>query len=184
MEESETGRPGGMNKGVVALLGVIVVLLVVIVAIILTQGDKTTTTNTATTETTATGSTTTSGGAMPPAATGVFDPTTATRLGKGVTPEQHVETYFKAVIAGDYTKAYDLLPADKKAAQDAESFGQQLAGYGITAYKLGKTTTSGDDTIVNATATMPGGDFEYVWTFTKVDGEWVVKSRELAGMGQ
>lgn len=181
MSDVETGRPAGPNKGVLALLAVIVVLLGVIVAIIVLQKPATTTTtpggttNTASTDTSA---------AMPAAATGEFDPATATKLKDGVTPEQHVEAYFNAIIKGDYQTAYDLLPADKKAAQDAASFGQQLAGYGITAFKLGETSTSGEDTLVNATATMAGGSFDYVWTFTKVDGKWVVKSRELAGMGQ
>ncbi|MGB4593037.1 MAG: hypothetical protein WBI63_04585 [Coriobacteriia bacterium] len=182
MSDVETGRPAGPNKGVLALLGVIVVLLGVIVAIIVFQKPATTTTTT-TGGTAGTASTATSA-TMPAAATGEFDPATATRLKDGVTPEQHVESYFNSIISGDYQTAYDLLPADKKAAQDAASFGEQLAGYGITEFKLGETTTSGEDTLVNATATMAGGSFDYVWTFTKVDGKWVVKSRELAGMGQ
>lgn len=182
MSDVETGQSAGPNKGVLALLAVIVVLLGVIVAIILLQKPATTTTTTSP-GTTPAGSTTATSAGMPPAATGEFDPASATKVAEGVTPEQHVEAYFSAIVAGDYQKAYDLLPADKKAAQDAASFGEQLAGYGITEFKLGETTEAGGDTKVTATATMAGGSFDYVWTFTKVDGKWVVKSRELAGMG-
>ncbi|MHB1340700.1 MAG: hypothetical protein ACYC77_11665 [Coriobacteriia bacterium] len=180
MSDVETGQSAGPNKGVLALLAVIVVLLGVIVAIILLQKPATTTTTT----NTGTGSTaTTAPAGMPPAATGEFDPATATKVADGVTPEQHVEKYFSSIISGDYQTAYDLLPADKKAAQDAASFGEQLAGYGITEFTMGETTKEGDDTKVSATATMAGGSFDYVWTFTTVDGKLVVKSRELAGMG-
>lgn len=177
-------RPAGMNKGVIALLGVIVVLLAVIVGIIAFGGvgNKTATPTVADQGQATTDASSTAN--MPSSGSGEFDPATATRVADGKTPEDHVKAYFDAIVGGKYEDAYNLLPADKKAAQDAASFGEQLKGYGIESYKMGETTTSGEDTLVNATATMAGGSFDYVWTFTKVDGKWVVKSRELAGMGQ
>src|SRR5665648_558187 len=112
-----------------------------------------------------------------------FDPATATRLSEGETPEQFVEAYFTSLVDGNYEDAYNRLPAAKKAAQDLTSFSDQIAGYGITGYQMGATTVEGEDTKVTCSAVTSAGNFEYIWTFTQVDGEWVVKGRVRGGTG-
>lgn len=182
MSELETGAPAGPNKIVYILLGVIVVLLIGVVAAIALQGPAKTATPTAAAPT---GSTTTTAPAgMMTATPETFDPATATRVPKGETPEQFVETYFKDLVEKKYEDAYNRLPAAKKASQDLASFSDQIAGYGITGYEMGATTTEGADTQVTCSAVTSAGNFAYNWTFTKVDGEWVVKARVLGGMGQ
>lgn len=179
MEES-TERTAAPNRSIVILLSVIVVLLLAVVAyFLLADGAATdTATNDAATDTAApTGMT----GSTTPAE---FDPATATKVPAGETPEQYVVVYFDAVVAGDFQTAYDRLPSDKKAAQDAASFASQLQGYGVTAYTIDGATEEGEEAQVTATATMPGGAFQYLWTFVKDGDGWLVKSRTLPGMGQ
>lgn len=180
MEES-TGTTSAPNRSIVILLSVIIVLLLVVVGYFLffnKGASDTVATDTAATDTGApagmTGTTTDA----------AFDPATATKVPAGETPEQYVVAYFDAVVAGDFQTAYDRLPADKKAAQDAAAFGQQLAGYGVTAYTIDNVAEEGDQAEVTATATMPGGAFQYLWTFVKDGDGWLVKSRTLPGMGQ
>ena len=181
MSELETGAPAGPNKIVYILLGVIVVLLIGVVAAIALQGPAKTASPTAAAPT-APAATPPTG--MTTATEDTFDPATATRVPAGETPEVFVETYFKDLVSKNYEDAYNRLPAAKKAAQDLQSFSDQIAGYGITGYEMGATTTVGEDTKVTCSAVTSAGNFAYDWTFTKVDGEWVVKARVLGGMGQ
>jgi hypothetical protein len=178
MSELETGAPAGPNKIVYILLGVIVVLLIGVVAAIALQGPAKTASPTATAPTA-----TTPPAGMMTATDDTFDPATATRVPEGETPEVFVETYFKDLVEKDYEDAYNRLPAAKKATQDLNSFSDQIAGYGITGYEMGATTTEGEDTKVTCSAITSAGNFEYIWTFTQVDGKWVVKARVLGGMG-
>ncbi len=185
MSDNETGQvTAGPNKTVIALLVVIVVLLLAIVGIYVVGGDKTPSVTGVGTDGTGSTPTTAAPAGMGAGATTEYDAATATRLGDKETPETFVEAYFKELVAGDFEAAYNRLPTAKKSAQDAASFAGQLQGYGITGYKMGETTTSGEDTVVSGTAITGSGNFEYIWTFTKVDGKWVVKGRELGGMGQ
>ncbi len=179
MEES-TGTTPAPNRSIVIVLSVIVVLLLAVVGYFLFV-DKPAT-NTAATDTAATD---TGAPAGMTGTTGVaFDPATATKVPEGETPEQYVVAYFDAVVAGDFQTAYDRLPADKKAAQDAAAFSEQLKGYGVTSYTIDSSVEEGEEAKVTATATMPGGDFQYLWTFVKDGNGWLVKSRTLPGMGQ
>lgn len=182
MSELETGTSAGPNKIVYILLGVIVVLLIGVVAAIALQGGNKAASPTGPTNPAGTGTTPPAG--MGTATADTFDPATATRVPEGETPEQYVETYFKALVDADYQKAYDRLPTAKKEAQDLKSFSDQIAGYGITGYEMGQTTVEGEDTKVTCSAVTGAGNFEYIWTFTKVDDKWVVKARVLGGMGQ
>jgi hypothetical protein len=180
MSELETGAPAGPNKIVYILLGVIVVLLIGVVAAIAMQGPAKTATPTATAPT---APATTPPAGMTTATEETFDPATATRVPEGETPEQFVEAYFKGLVDKNYESAYNRLPAAKKASQSLQSFSDQIAGYGITGYEMGATTTEGEDTKVTCSAVTSSGNFEYIWTFTQVDGAWVVKARVLGGMG-
>jgi len=183
---SETPEAAPKNRMTLILLGVIAVLLVAVVVILATGGDKSTdgptASNTGNTNT-STSTTGTTGGT--PTEETPFDPATATQVASGQTPQQHVEAYFDAVVAGDYATAYEMLPTSKKDSYGGiDAFSSQLTGYGITGYTIDSTTEEGDETQVLATATMAGGEFQYLWTFVKVDDVWLVKSRTLPGMAQ
>jgi hypothetical protein len=187
MEES-TEKTGGAapNRMTAILLGIIAVLLVAVVAIILTQqGGSRTTAGPATTPTATVGAPGSMGGAMGSGASAPFDPATATKVEAGKTPEEHVKAYFDAVVAGDYATAYKMLPAAKQADYGSESaFAEQLKSYGVTAYTIDDVTEEGGEAKITATASMPGGSFQYLWTFVKEGDTWLVKSRTLPGMGQ
>ncbi|MRS11836.1 MAG: hypothetical protein EG823_02030 [Actinobacteria bacterium] len=179
--EDSTGTPNSSNRSVVMVLVVIVALLAAAVAYFAFAG--TNKTDSATSDST-TGEVTGTTGMTGTTGTTPFDPATATKVPEGETPEQYVTVYFDAVVAGDYQTAYDRLPADKKAAQDEASFAEQLTGYGVTSFRIDQVVEEGEETKVTATATMPGGDFQYLWTFVKDGDGWLVKSRTLPGMGQ
>lgn len=167
------------NRMIVILLGVIVVLLLAIVVYLaFAGGTKTATTTDKTGTTGTTGTTATTG------TSAAFDPATATKVPAGETPEQYTKAYFDAVVAKDYVAAYDRLPTDKKAQSDQAAFSAQLDGYGVTGYTIDNVTEEGNEAKVTATATMPGGNFQYLWTFVKDGDGWLVKSRTLPGMGQ
>jgi hypothetical protein len=172
------------NKMLVALLGVVAVLLAVIAGLLIFKSPSSsvpdaTTTAPVTANPTAPGTT-----APVTAPTGPFDPAKATKVPVGVKPDVFVENYFKAIIKNDWNTAYAMLPMDKKASYGtAASFGQQLASYKATGYKMGPTTVKGNDTEVQATLNTPGGNFGYTWTLEKYKGGFVVKSRTLTGMG-
>lgn len=174
MEQSNA--PAGPNRTILILLGVIVLLLIAVIVYFMTAGNKAPATNTATNT-----NTNTNTGAPAAAA---FDPATATKVADGQTPEDHVKKYFDAVIAGDYSTAFKMLPTSKQAEYgDEAAFTQQLQGYGVTGYNVDSGQQQGEEYQVLATATMPGGDFQYLWTFVKGDGGgWLVKARTLPGM--
>lgn len=182
----ETHSTTAPNRTVTILLIVVVVLLAAIVVYLVLSGSDSTSADGSATGTAASGEATAS---VPSGMTGSteeaeFDPATATRVAAGMTPEQHVSAYFDAVVAGDFEGAYALLPTAKQ--QDygsLEAFSEQLNGYGITGFTIDSVVEEGDQTQVTATATMPGGDFQYLWTFVKDGDEWLVKSRTLPGMG-
>jgi cell division septation protein DedD len=184
------GKHMSNNKTMVALLGVVAVLLAVIAGVLLfkpstdvpgvdpaavTQQPSSTGTGTPTGM---------PGGAPTPAPSGPFDPAKATKVPAGQTPQQFVEGYFKAITKGDYGAAFKMLPAEKQSSQTAEQFAQQLQGYGLNGYEMGKATVQGDEAVVEGTAKTSAGNFGYTWTLVKYKGGWVVKSRSLTGMGQ
>ncbi|MBN1193363.1 MAG: hypothetical protein JXA36_06710 [Coriobacteriia bacterium] len=178
MEESN-GTAAAPNRTTVILLGVIVVLLLAIVGYFAFAGNGGTAddaADTGTAETTGMTGTTTEV---------EFDPATAVKVPEGQTPEQYVSAYFDAVVAGDFATAYAMLPTAKQAEYGSEAaFTTQLTGYGVTAYTIDDFTEEGEEARVTATASMPGGNFQYLWTFVKEGEVWLVKSRTLPGMGQ
>lgn len=180
MEDTNSTAAPANNRTVMILLGIIVILLAAIVAfVVFGKGDNTAETPN-TTETTAT-----AGMGAPSGATQeeAFDPATATAVAAGKSPEQHVIAYFDAVVAGDFSAAYKMLPTAKQAEYGSEdAFSTQLTGYGITSYTIDSATESGDEAQVTATAVMEGGNFQYLWTFAKDGDNWLVKSRTLPGM--
>jgi hypothetical protein len=183
MSEAPQAAGGGQSKVVIVLVAVVVVLVGVIVGLVVLN--KPAAPSAPAGGTAATGGTTPGGTGGMPGSTPAdvpFDPKTATKVAAGKTPEDHVKTYFDAVVKGDYATAYDLLPADKRAAQDEAAFAEQLKGYGITSFAIDDVTEKGSETQVLATASMAGGSFQYLWTFVKDGNDWLLKSRTLPGM--
>ncbi|MDO8880446.1 MAG: hypothetical protein Q7W44_06570 [Coriobacteriia bacterium] len=179
-----TGTPATANRTMLILLGAIVVLLLAIVVIFLARGNADSgPTVTASTDTAATaGAPSGMPGATAPAVE--FDPATATTVPAGETPEAYVVAYFDAIVAGDYATAYGRLPTDKKASSTEQQFADQLTGYGVTEYTIDDVTEADGEAQVLATASMAGGQFQYLWTFVAEGDGWLVKSRTLPGMGQ
>jgi hypothetical protein len=179
------------NKMMIAMLGVVAVLLAVIAGILIFKS-PTAAVVAADPAAAASGANAGSTGAAAGAgssATGmqsttpVTDPAKATKVPAGTEPKAYVEKYFKAIMAKDYKSAYNMLPADKKAAQTADAYAQTLTGYGFTGFTMGDTTPAGDKMTVTATAKTGSGDFPYTFTFQKYNGGWVLMSRVLSGMG-
>ncbi|MBI5230879.1 MAG: hypothetical protein HY876_01815 [Coriobacteriales bacterium] len=111
------------------------------------------------------------------------DPSKATKVKAGTSPEEWVNEYYTACDKGDYKAAVSHLPADKQASTTPESLKEQLAGYGITGYKVLSAKTTGDQTTVDAEQTTKSfGTFVNTWTFQKDGQSWVVVSKAVTGM--
>ena len=122
---------------------------------------------------------------MNAAAPVAFDPKTATKLPAGVTPEQALKTYMQNLTAGKFTEAYALLPlAQKTSYGSADAYGTQVKQYGITGFKIGKPTTSGNDTTIVTEQDTPAMNITYTWVYTKDGGNYYVKSRTMGGTVQ
>lgn len=177
------------TKMTVALLGVVAVLLAVIAGILIFKAPSSAVvaTDTSATAADANGASANAAAQAPPGmtqTTPVSDPAKATKVPGGQTPKAFVEAYFKAIMSKDFKAAYNMLPADKKASQTADQYGQTLAGYGFTGYTMGAEQDAGDKATVSATAKTGSGDFPYSFTFQKYNGGWVLMARTLQGMGQ
>jgi hypothetical protein len=170
------------NKRQMQLIFGLIVVAVVLAAGIVIYATRSTPTTTAANNNTTTPSTSSTN----PVATAPFDAETATKVPAGQTPEQFVEGYYKAVVAGDFANAYKLLPQTKKQAQSEAEFITQLKGYGITSFKMdpaNKNGTSMTITVEETTASY-GGGFATVWTFIQQSGTWLLKSKAMPGMQQ
>jgi hypothetical protein len=118
-------------------------------------------------------------------ATTPFDVKTATKVPAGMEPAAMLKTYNEDVIAGKYDAAYAMLPLDKKTSYgSASAYGTQLKAYGITSYKVGTPTGSGDTLVIAAEQVTPQMPITYTWNFKKVSGQWYVESRVMGGTVQ
>jgi len=178
---------------VIALI-VIAVLLAAIVGVVIwqqTQAANTLPSPTATSQAvvpSATGTDTASSSsaqpAMPPAsaAAGPFDAKTATKVPKGMTPEQMLKTYGDDILSNKYADAYKLLPLDKQQSYgDSAAYEAQVKAYGITSFNMGKAVTEGDTISIVSEQVTPQMPITYTWKFKKVDGQWYVESRTMGG---
>jgi uncharacterized membrane protein len=121
------------------------------------------------------------GGAQP-AAPVEFDEKTATKVPKGMTPEEMLKAYHQSVIDGKYEDAYKLLPIDKQQSYgNAASYGEQVKAYGINSYELGEAVEDGDTLTIAATQVTPQMPIAYTWTFKKVGDQWYVAARTMGG---
>ena len=176
------------QQTIVIALVVIAVLLAALVGVIIfqqMQSSKLATTGAATSTDTSAGTGSTQ---MPPASAtsaAPFDAKTATKVPAGMTPAQLVKAYNEDVVAGKYDVAFKLLPIDKqKSYGDAAAYASQLKSYGITGYKLGTPTETGDSVTIAAEQDTPQMPITYTWTFKKVSGTWYVASRTMGGSVQ
>lgn len=182
-----TGKTGSAasNRTTTVLLAVIAVLLVAVAVIVYVNrgGSGGAKAPVATAPGATTGMPSGMGGGTVPGTDLPFDPKTATKVAAGKSPEDHVKEYFDAVVAGDFAKAYALLPTSNQAKYGNEkAFSDQLKGYNIKSYTIDDVTEADGETKVTATATMAGGSFQYVFSFVKEGDTWLAKSRALPGM--
>jgi hypothetical protein len=111
-----------------------------------------------------------------------FDAKTATKLPAGMTPEQALKAYNEAIMANKFDSAYALLPlAQKTSYGTPDAMGTQIKQYGITGYKIGTPVTNGSDVTIVAQQDTPAMNITYTWTYTKVNGQWFLKSRTMGG---
>ncbi len=163
-------------------LSIIAVILVVIVVVLVATKPKATT---ATAPTTTTQGQTADASAMPSGVADQFDAAKATKVPKETTPVKFVEDYYKAVVAGEYEKAYGYLPEAKRANTTLEAYEKQLTGYGINGYTtpVEETQTDTDMQITAGEKCGNYGTFTTIWSFTKgSDGAWLLKDKVVAGM--
>jgi hypothetical protein len=192
---SEETQSNNQQMIVIALV-VIAVLLAAIVGVVIWQQSKAASSlpnPTATSATTpgaaAMGSATGNGtgatggsAAAPAAAAGPFDAKTATKVTAGKTPEQFLQAYGDAILAGKYAEAYKMLPLDKQQSYgDAAAYEAQVKAYGITKFNMGKATTTGDTASIVSEQVTPQMPITYTWAFKKVGGQWFVESRTMGG---
>lgn len=125
-------------------------------------------------------------GQQPAAADTPFDPKTATAVAKGQTPEQWVKAYGKAVLAKEWETAFKMLPVDTQKnsyGASAKQYGEQLAAYGITDYKVGTPAEAdgGNTVTIAAEQVTPQMPITYTWTFKKDGGQWYAAARAMGG---
>jgi len=169
---------------IIGLIIVAALLVAVILVLVLNKPQSSSTTGGTSTETTSTAAgNATSAGTGTSSDTSTFDASNATKVPAGQTPEQFVEGYYKAIVKSDFEAAYAFLPQAKKEGQSKADFATQIKSYGITSYKMGASSTSGDTMTINADEITAGyGSFTTIWTFVKQGSNWLLKSKAVAGM--
>lgn len=182
-----------MDQAQVLTIGLVViaVLLAAIIGVLWFQGNKNAaldqsaalTAGAQTQQTAQTGAQAPAGmGGGNAAAETPFDPKTATKVPAGTEPLAFVKAYHEAIAANKYADAYKMLPLDKqKSYGSVAAYEEQLKGYGITGYTLGKPVTEGDKMTIAAEQVTPQMPITYTWGFKKVDGTWYVESRAMGG---
>jgi hypothetical protein len=164
------------NRTVMMLAGAVVVLLVVFVGVVvlsLNGGNK----PAATTPTGGSAVTTTGVGSSAD-----FNAETATKVPANTTPKAYVTDYYQAILDKKWQKAFDMQPYASKVGKDVASFQQtQEQMYGMTAFSIFSDTPSAtEDVVVVRQDLATNGIWNTVWTFTKVNGTWLVKTRVVA----
>ncbi|PKQ38026.1 MAG: hypothetical protein CVT59_05435 [Actinobacteria bacterium HGW-Actinobacteria-1] len=86
-----------------------------------------------------------------------------------------VAGFYDAVIAGDYAKAFAVLPKENQDGWgDAATFGETIAEYGIEGYLFSdvRLDSNNDAMVIIATASTVGGDFSWEWRLEDHGGKW------------
>lgn len=170
------------NRIVMYLSIVVVVLLVAFVAVVISfSGAKTPVAPATTAGTSST--TTTSQAGLSPSASG-FDPATATKVPADSDPKKFVTVYYQAILDKQWDVAFKMQPAASRVGQTVAAFQQtQEQMYGMTSFKVAKSDIGDTDaTVVVDQDLGTNGTWNTAWTFTKVDGTWLVKARKV-GIG-
>lgn len=111
-----------------------------------------------------------------------FDAKTATKLPAGMEPAAALTKYMDDIKNKKWADAFALLPLQTKNSYgSADAYGQQVAGYGISAFKIGKPVTNGNEVQIVSEQDTSQMNITYTWTYTKVGKDWYVKSRQMGG---
>lgn len=160
-----------MNNRTMVILVAVIAVLVVVIGIVMTQG-----TPSATAPVMPGTPTPTTPAATPPAASGP-----PTKLPAGATPLKWVQDYYQAVVAGNFAKAYKMLPAASRAMYDEAGFASQQKSYGMKSFSIAGTTTQGKQLLVDARQDLgTNGKWQSVWTFEKQGTAWVALHRSVS----
>ena len=181
------------QQTIVIALVVIAVLLAAIVGVVIWQANEAantlpspTATNGAVVPSAAgTGTAPSSSEVVKPATSGgagSFDTKTATKVPKGMSPEEMLKAYGEAILGNKYADAYKMLPLDKQQSYgDSAAYEAQVKGYGITKFNMGKPVVDGDAVTIVSEQVTPQMPITYTWSFKKVGSTWYVESRTMGG---
>ena len=183
---SEDARPAA-NNVVIALVIVVLVLAAGLIYMILNNNSKVPAVSDVSVGSNTGANTGTTATSTPAAATAIvpadFDAKAATKVSSGKTPEKWVDEYYAAADKGDWTTAFNHLPAAKQTGSSPDALKQQVASYGITGYKITSATAQGDEaTVIVDQKTSQYGTFENTWVFKKQGGTWLVAGKKVTGM--
>jgi len=96
-----------------------------------------------------------------------------TMVAKGQTPEDHVKEYFEAYKNDDLKKAFDMSPAENKAAQPEDDFITLRKGMPIAEYKILPTEEQGNEKIIAVEYDIGQyGTWVSTWLFEENGGKW------------
>lgn len=96
--------------------------------------------------------------------------------GSSDSPEQVVEKFIKATIAGDADTAYSLISEDSKDEIETKEQLVEGVGEGVSDYSVGGASVSGDTAKVAASLTLKDLEFEmkFDMILVKEDGAWKI----------
>lgn len=99
--------------------------------------------------------------------------------------EDYIKEYYEAYMAGDFARAYELLPAVNKARETSEAFAQSRSQMPITSYDIGLPVESQEGTVtvvrVPVNVDSAGMKFETTWVFEKQsDGSYILRETVTA----
>lgn len=101
-----------------------------------------------------------------------------TRVTKGKEPEQWVKAYYRAILAGEYERAWAMQPASNRVQADAAAFAVQQKAYGLKSWKQGRVTGMEDQLLIETIQDLGAqGTWYTYWLFQGKKGDWVVMSK-------
>lgn len=171
------------NRLVMILAATVVVLFIAFIAVVVLNSGSAGTNTAANTPTTGTSSTSTAtSNPGVGSSAGEFDPTSATEVPDGDTPDKFVSDYYQAIIDKKWDVAFKMQPAASQTGS-VEDFKATQEMYGMTSFKVAKKDI-GDKaaTVVVEQDLGQNGTWNATWTFQKSDGKWLVETRKV-GMG-
>jgi hypothetical protein len=172
------------NRTVMLLAGAVVVLLIAFVVVVVLStnsggGQSAQTSNN--TAATTTASTDTSATGLVSSTSTPFDPSTATKVPAGQTPQAFVSAYYQDMLDGKWADAFKMQPYASQQGQTVADFQATETSYGMTSFKLiGEKTVGTTATVVIEQNLGANGIWGATWTLVKQGGTWLVKSRSVS----